>query len=1258
MEEKENNLIQLTIGYFLRIFPFIILFVLFNNCGVLFLKGKVAKKAIDNWVSGGLALFNSSKATSSPGSIRSIKLIDTIQEGKKVEFSFQLESAIGRDVNLTLKSSNNSLLVNGSTFSGITIPQDKLTSNQTLVLDAVEDINNENETVTIDISADGFSPLTFPVRVIDNDTQNILTSGIPTQLEEGKSSQFTIQVPFEPAQEYIVDIASSIPASLLISPAFVKFTKTNYSTPQTITLTAPEESNTTGELVSLNFSSSGAAISTNSVQVLDNDIMPVFSNGGVSVNLTEGTSTTLQVTLDGNPGANRTVYFTSSNSNSVIVSPASHIFTSLNWNLPINLTLTSKQDANSVSESLNILAGGTGLKQNQFAVTAVDDEVQNLVVTTPATITENTTANITVKLTIPPVTVVPVNLASSDPNLVLGAQVIFFTPANYATPQFVPITAMPDSNHDAETDTITISSAGITTITQSIIVLDDDTQIQISGVPASIKEGLSGSMQVKLSGNPGIPRTIALSSSLASLGFGSISLVFDSSNWSTNQSVTLNAVEDADHNSDFPTITGSCTGLVSGSANTIIYDNDTYIVYTGVTSVLEGQNRTIQAQLSGNPYSSVSVNFTSSDTSALTLTPASQTFNSTNWNSPFNITISGIPDPDSSNSTASISAAGTNLITSTQVYTVLDNNSIEFDPTNPTSVNENGTASIRIRLATPPQASTVFNIQSLDSTAISISPATLTFSDANYNSYQTITLTGVADVDNINDPVGIKVSSAGIQNTFNVTQTDMHPVISSFTPTSTTAPSVTITGTNFNMTPSANTVKFNGVTATVLSATSTTLTVDIPSGGSTGKISVETAMGSFTSTGDFTFIALTITGRTPDINATDQLLNTSVTITFNANIDTSTVTSSTFYLTQGGTPIASTISFPSSNQIKLTPNSNLSFYNTYIVTVTTGLLDIAGFSLLSNANYGFTTTTQFSLTSVTPANGSTWVDRSQVITINFDKTINPATVNSSTFSITQAGNPVDGTYNASGASATFTPGSQYGFNTVYIINITSGIQDMFGYGVSNPTISSFTSFAGYRIFVTSNSYQGNHGGGANLCNNDPAKPSGNNYLPMLSQWTGLKGDTPYVRPDGTLLMTTNGSISPPATLNNSISTNSEEVWFGSNLQTNSSCGINSIGCCPSNVSGTVLYSYSCSYVCGTYSCNPHPCGWSTCYDSCPNYCYTTCYKCDFYLNCGSWTKNSDSFIGQKGISNQVDTNWYSSGTQSCDQSKKIFCVEQ
>jgi hypothetical protein len=78
------------------------------------------------------------------------------------------------------------------------------------------------------------------------------------------------------------------------------------------------------------------------------------------------------------------------------------------------------------------------------------------------------------------------------------------------------------------------------------------------------------------------------------------------------------------------------------------------------------------------------------------------------------------------------------------------------------------------------------------------------------------------------------------------------PVVNEFSPDSGIVGTiVTISGSNFSEIPSNNIVKFNSTTATVSSATPASLVVEVPSGASTGNVSVTTNGKTGTSAGDF-----------------------------------------------------------------------------------------------------------------------------------------------------------------------------------------------------------------------------------------------------------------------------------------------------------------------------------------------------------------------------------------------------------------------
>ncbi len=65
---------------------------------------------------------------------------------------------------------------------------------------------------------------------------------------------------------------------------------------------------------------------------------------------------------------------------------------------------------------------------------------------------------------------------------------------------------------------------------------------------------------------------------------------------------------------------------------------------------------------------------------------------------------------------------------------------------------------------------------------------------------------------------------------------------------------VTIQGQNFSATPASDVVKFNGTAATVTAATTSSLTVTVPSGATTGPISVKVGTATATTTTNFTVL--------------------------------------------------------------------------------------------------------------------------------------------------------------------------------------------------------------------------------------------------------------------------------------------------------------------------------------------------------------------------------------------------------------------
>lgn len=128
--------------------------------------------------------------------------------------------------------------------------------------------------------------------------------------------------------------------------------------------------------------------------------------------------------------------------------------------------------------------------------------------------------------------------------------------------------------------------------------------------------------------------------------------------------------------------------------------------------------------------------------------------------------------------------------------------------------------------------------------------------------------------------ITVEVGGATATSATNFTVTTVSsPTISGFNPASgIIGTSVTITGTNFSSTAANNLVRFNGTTATITGTpTATSIVTSVPSGATTGKITVQVGGETATSANDF-IINTSTTPTIASLNPSSGAVGTSVTI--------------------------------------------------------------------------------------------------------------------------------------------------------------------------------------------------------------------------------------------------------------------------------------------------------------------------------------------------------------------------------------------
>jgi len=209
-----------------------------------------------------------------------------------------------------------------------------------------------------------------------------------------------------------------------------------------------------------------------------------------------------------------------------------------------------------------------------------------------------------------------------------------------------------------------------------------------------------------------------------------------------------------------------------------------------------------------------------------------------------------------------------------------------------------------------------------------------------------------------------------------------------------------------------------------------------------------------------------VISETPPNGAVGVCPSTAVTATFSEAMNPATINTTTFTLTAGTPPVAvaGVVTYAASTAT-FTPSSALAVSTLYTATITTGAQDTFGNPLVSNFVWSFTTASAAcapTVISVAPPNAATGICQNTLVVATFSEAMNPATINTTTFTLTGPGTtPVAGavTYDASSDAATFTPTNPLELDTLYTATITTGAQDLGGDSLASDKVWTFTTAA-------------------------------------------------------------------------------------------------------------------------------------------------------------------------------------------------------
>ena len=714
----------------------------------------------------------------------------TVSEGRSATYTVKLNTQPTAAVTVTPAATGDSDL----TFapSALTFATSTWSRAQTVTVSAAEDDDAADGQTTIAHTAasgdSGYNGITLPPLTAtenDNDTASVTVTPARLTVNENASATYTVVLDTLPTAAVTVAAAkqSGDDADLTLAPASLTFTTGNWNTAQTVTVSAADDVDPNHGTATIAHTASGASeyasISIASVTAREaDDDTPGVKVSPNALAVKENGSATYTVELNTQPRGNVTVRLSRTGDSDLTVVPTALIFTTANWSTAQTAIVSAADDddADDGKASIRHRTSGSGYSGLTATLTATEEDDDTLGLTVSAstlTVNENGSATYTVVLDTRPTGTVTVSVGKpggGDPHLTRSPTSLKFTASNWNRPQTVTVSAADDSDDIDGTATFThrargggYDSASIVSVTATEVD-DDKAGVRLSTTSLTVPEGGSASFTIELNTEP--PSTVVIHINKQAGGDPSVTTrwptrTFFPGNWATKQTVTVRAAHDADAADGAATYTFSAVGTDYASVSippvtVTVLDDDT----AGVTvsesdlTVNEGGTAAYTVVLDRKPTAAVTVTPTATGDSDLGVSGA-LTFTTANWNTAQTVTVSAAEDLDSDHGEATIvhAASGAGEYVGVAIDSVAATEADDDTPgvklsTNALTVTEGGSATYTVVLnALPPGNVTVRLSRRTGDSDLTVSPAALTFTTANWNTAQTATVSAAEDDD-------------------------------------------------------------------------------------------------------------------------------------------------------------------------------------------------------------------------------------------------------------------------------------------------------------------------------------------------------------------------------------------------------------------------------------------------------------------------------------------------------------------------------
>ena len=474
------------------------------------------------------------------------------------------------------------------------------------------------------------------------------------------------------------------------------------------------------------------------------------------------------------------------------VNPGTLTFTSQSWGRKF-VTVTGLQDDDGADEAAATISHTVSSTDEHYrshtvpdvSVTVRDDDTPGVTVSeTVLPIDEGMSGAYTVVLDTEPTANVTVTVeVPHGAELSLSSQSLTFTNSSWNIEQTVTVTALHDADvADEAPVTLTHAITGATEYASltlgsvDVKVTDDDEAgVTITPTALDIPEGQSRTYTVVLDTKPTGDVTVTIGGTAGTdLTLNASTLTFTAVSWSAAQTVTVTAAPDGDTTDDPATLTHAVGSVADSDYANVTADSVAVtvedVVGAGVTisetslPIDEGDSDTYTVVLDTRPVGDVTVTLGGLGGTDLSVGSSSLTFKPENWSTAQTVNVSAAQDADAVDDTATITHTVSSSADSDYDGLSADSLGIvvndDDDPgitvsDNTLTVNEGASTTYTVVLDTQPIADVTVAVTAPGGSDITADPTSLTFTDSNWATAQTVTVSAAQDADALDDPVTV-----------------------------------------------------------------------------------------------------------------------------------------------------------------------------------------------------------------------------------------------------------------------------------------------------------------------------------------------------------------------------------------------------------------------------------------------------------------------------------------------------------------------